>query len=52
MKNICKWYEKLTKNSKFDKENQTKKQKTTTTTTRKKKPSYSQRQGQYYDIYI
>ena len=52
MKNICKWYEKLTKNSKFDKEktNKLTKKKTTTTTTRKKKPSYSQRQGQHYDI--
>ena len=41
-------------NKKFEiwqgKNKQTNKKKTTTTTTRKKKPSYSQRQGQHYDI--
>ena len=34
----------LTKNSKFDRK------KTTTTTKTKNTPSYSQRQGQHYDI--
>ena len=52
MKNICKWYEKLTKNSKFDKEktNKLTKKKQQQQRQEKKKPSYSQRQGQHYDI--
>ena len=51
-KYICKWYEKLTKNSKLDRE-KTKKQTKNNNNNDKKKntPSYSQRQGQHYDIY-
>ena len=51
MKNICKWYEKSTKNSKLDREKTNKQTKNNNNDKKKNTPSYSQRQGQHYDIY-